>query len=164
MTFLTMDWNSSSVYSRVGNGASLMSEGLYWVHGILSWASESREWLGNLCKFVIVAWAAYIMNESMTCWSCEKKKRKNIHTHCQSHISLSIQWTGISHFADTKFLLHKEGNPVIKVFSPFDLVLMYDAKLPPEYFALIPQIKNILHINAFILSYSPCIWHSLQNQ
>lgn len=34
MTVLTMDWNSSSVYSRVGNGASFMFEGLKRVQGI----------------------------------------------------------------------------------------------------------------------------------
>lgn len=34
MTVLMMDWNSSSVYSRVGKGASLMFEGLNRVHGI----------------------------------------------------------------------------------------------------------------------------------
>lgn len=36
MTVLTMDWNSSSVYSRVGNGASFMFEGLNRVQGIFS--------------------------------------------------------------------------------------------------------------------------------
>lgn len=69
-----------------------------------------------------------------------------------------LTWTGILHFADTKFLIHKEGTAVINGFSPFDLVLMYGAKLPPEYLTIIPQTKTIFHI--YMLSYSPCIWHT----
>ena len=36
MTFLMIDWNSSSVYSRVGKGAIRMFEGLNFINGNLS--------------------------------------------------------------------------------------------------------------------------------
>lgn len=47
MTALMMDWNSSSVYSRVGNGASLMFEGLNRVQGIFSEEFVSNESQGD---------------------------------------------------------------------------------------------------------------------
>lgn len=44
MTFLTIDWNSSSVYSRVGKGAILMLEGLNCINGTLRDDDSSKEW------------------------------------------------------------------------------------------------------------------------
>lgn len=71
MTSLTMDWNSSSVYSRVGNGASLIVEGLNCLHDILGGEGASIECKGDSIASVsnldAVCWEAYIMKESITC-------------------------------------------------------------------------------------------------
>lgn len=71
MTLFTMDWNSSSVYSRVGNGTTLMFDGLNFVQGILSFVCnevESRDGIGSrTSEFDICCCSANIMNESSIC-------------------------------------------------------------------------------------------------
>lgn len=72
ITFLTIDWNSSSTYSRVGKGAIRIFEGLNCVHGKFSKEGLLEEFdevlfLLTWRILVSISWEAKIMNESMTC-------------------------------------------------------------------------------------------------
>lgn len=72
MTLLMMDWNSSSVYSRVGKGAILIFEGLNCVQGILRDDITPVECNGvssifSLAMPVSDCWAANMIKESNTC-------------------------------------------------------------------------------------------------
>lgn len=70
MTLLTMDWNSSSVYSGVGNGATLKVEGLNCFQGLFRCECnevESKDDCPSASELVISCCAANIMNESITC-------------------------------------------------------------------------------------------------
>lgn len=92
MTLLIIDWNSSSVYSRVGKGTIRILEGLYRVHGCLKDKCVPDKFDGGISTFSVatlapVCWAAKIMNESNTCWSCKRESIGNhnniFFTNCQ---------------------------------------------------------------------------------
>lgn len=75
MTLFMMDWNSSSVYSRVGNGTIRIFDGPYRVHGTLreeGVLEDSDE--GSSISLVSDCWAAKIIKESSACWSCNIMK------------------------------------------------------------------------------------------
>lgn len=70
-----MDWNSSSVYSRVGNGAILILDGVNRVHGSLREEAAPEECNGESSIFPVSdCCEANIMKESSTCWSCSGMK------------------------------------------------------------------------------------------
>ena len=70
MTLFMMDWNSSSVYSRVGNGTIRIFDGPYCIHGTLREDSDE----GSSISLVSDCWAAKIIKESSACWSCNIMK------------------------------------------------------------------------------------------
>lgn len=71
ITLLMIDWNSSSVYSRVGNGTILMSEGMNCFQDRSSEEGLSDDFdEGSMVIFsmsVWVCWADRMINESKTC-------------------------------------------------------------------------------------------------
>lgn len=77
ITLLIMDWNSSSMYSRVGKGTIFMLEGRNCVHDC--WSREVFEVnsLSSLTILVFSCWATNIMKESKTCCSCNEKQKLN---------------------------------------------------------------------------------------
>lgn len=75
MTFLMMDWNSSSVYSRVGKGAILILEGVNCVHGTLREEGTPKVFAGGSSTFPVSdCCEAKIIKESSVCWSCSNMK------------------------------------------------------------------------------------------
>lgn len=95
MTFLVIDWNSSSVYSRVGNGASLILEGLNCIHGTLRKDGASEEWREVPLPD---CWAAKIIKESKICWSCSSRTTfpKNTYQMAKQEIKVVFMGRGYS--------------------------------------------------------------------